>query len=1417
MYLTKTEVSQLYVAIFGRASEGEGNTYWQTDQPDMVTTAEVMLGTGAAIDYFGGALDNDQAFIEHIYENTLGKTILDDPAGIAYWVSELAGGKSRGQVVVDLIIAAQAPENAGAAQDQFNNKVSVSNYTADNIETFTDFDIFIDLIADVDDSAASVANAKAAVDKLVPGAAFELTNGTDIASDNLFHSGLEYNPGGTDRINTLQDEDTLTGVGINPTLTADLGNANDNGATTITPILNGIEILNLAFTGSGANAVNELDLQDASGLSDAINITRISDGINTATIDNIALLPDELSVSNSGQVEQNVNFAFKDSALSGAADSVILTLDDVDLNNLWVEERGVADQGIETINLVSENNANAVDVLLAEDLNILNISGDADLTLGQEDNIAGPAILEAVTYAAGLANVAGSLETIDASAFTGNLDITLGTELNWVKDNTTNSFIQMNILGGAGDDIFRLVDGAEIDGGAGTADSIDGGAGDNTLVLLGNHTVTGGATLSNIQNLEIRTGHDANTAIDVVTVDADAFDSLASIYVRNEGSDGVNSLAENMRVNLNDLTVDQAQAVTIAHSTTFNNGTTDNTLVVNPKGAAAGTNDTVAVTLADAYNSNPRFNFILGTPNVENLIINDNDTEDNTIALANVADITSSITINNGGSFLNLDTTTAGANGGLYQYAVDGSSGLEAGAVGTTFDRSKVADQVRIIADTIDASNATSDVIVRVSNSANAADGGQSITMGAGNDTVIFDALNDVNAGLTISDTVIGGAGNDTLVLDGYLPTPNGQIANVISLGESEWTNVSEFENLRLVNPGENSTYQLVLSNDLIDNNQDSNGRLNIINDNGHDLTDADQREASVVIDGTGLSANHHFSYDGEEGVSRSADRFILDDVSLDNGGKLIDGGAVDTNPNTWNGNEDILEIRNSAVVTVGDLAGISNVGTIVFNNDLAVSQTLQLTLNDTVVDAMVDSYHTASALQPEMLNVIVDDGYITDLAASNLVLDARALTGQSALTVITDQDWWQAIHVPFTINTITEANDTVSITARTLGGQNFIDLGVGAGDRLNIYGGSAAETAELDLATDGFAYNTSGTLAFAPHVIDQVADIEIYDFSQYNGSVDIDASNVTFHFPGGNALHVTDFTFIGGNLGDSIIGGSGDDTINGGGGNDDIEGGFGDDIINGEAGNDRIDGGHGSDTLFGGIGDDILFANEFGTTLHGNEDYSDDFLDGGDGADELYGYLGDDTLIGGAGDDVLYGSDGDDTLTGGLGQDLMVGGEGSDTYVVGSNDSGLTTATADVIGDDWTAAPGDDANFETGVDTLELQVAADAVSHWNLANPDANYFERDANTNIVGPGGTDQLLSVERAVLFANSLNAGNSDAGEYFDGDIHMLYVYDSIGGANGYLVVDEDGNGAADYAIELTGLTQANEFSANDIDLV
>ncbi len=169
--LTQTQVSQLYVSIFGRASEGDGNAYWMTNQEDILQCADTMLATEPAKTYFGATLYDNQMFIEFIYENTLGKTYADDPAGVNYWVSELASGKSKGKVIATLINAAMDPQYAGLpAQNQFINKVTVSNYTADIIAAVpdvNDLSAFVEFISDVTDDPATVVLAKAAVDAFI--------------------------------------------------------------------------------------------------------------------------------------------------------------------------------------------------------------------------------------------------------------------------------------------------------------------------------------------------------------------------------------------------------------------------------------------------------------------------------------------------------------------------------------------------------------------------------------------------------------------------------------------------------------------------------------------------------------------------------------------------------------------------------------------------------------------------------------------------------------------------------------------------------------------------------------------------------------------------------------------------------------------------------------------------------------------------------------------------------------------------------------------------------------------------------------------------------------------------------------------------------------------------------------------------
>ena len=138
MALTQTQVSQLYVSIFGRASEGEGNTFWQQSLSTMAEVADAMLDTEDATEYFGTSLESNQAFIEHIYLNSLNKTYAQDIEGVDYWVSRLVEGESRGTVVASLVSVVDYYSTSEdpitlAAYNQFTNRVAVSNYMADTL------------------------------------------------------------------------------------------------------------------------------------------------------------------------------------------------------------------------------------------------------------------------------------------------------------------------------------------------------------------------------------------------------------------------------------------------------------------------------------------------------------------------------------------------------------------------------------------------------------------------------------------------------------------------------------------------------------------------------------------------------------------------------------------------------------------------------------------------------------------------------------------------------------------------------------------------------------------------------------------------------------------------------------------------------------------------------------------------------------------------------------------------------------------------------------------------------------------------------------------------------------------------------------------------------------------------------------
>ena len=986
-----------------------------------------------------GTVFND----ENVYINTLNALYQGNPAAKTAFDAIVAGQASTSDkldAVYDSLIPAADRTDAGRAffksQSSFyearaaelgvagSNGAALVGYAA-LAKIAVDSDIG-GLGDTVNDLVAAVANGTAALpedgDVFTPletadGTGFDvddvnpnavtLKNGIDVVSGNEFNAPRGFTPGGTDQVNTLDNDDVLTGTGDNPTLNLTFVTDADTGAVDITPTLKGVETANVRFEGQ-VGSVQILDLQDSTGMKN-INLSSIAEA-QAVTVQNIAeATANNLSINNSQSLNSAINFRYLDSAVMGAADTANLLLNNAGTGFLQLQSMSTK-EGIETLNLTSSGGFNTVGQTTAQDLMTVNITGDQGLLLGNSADTTNGlgGTVEATRFGAGFNNVAGSLSKIDASDLKAALEVNLGAEVTALKDGTSGVNVDFAFTGTGENDTVRLLAGLN------KGDTIDLGAGDGDKVSLFQSATAG--SIAGTESVSILSGHDAGVGADTINFDTSIAADLKDVFIRNEGQDFIGgawqSATENMVVNLTKVSTDVAANLTVAHGTTGNNGIAQNLITVAP--ATDGAADLVGLKIVDGVNANPRFNAQLQAVKYESVTLTDSDTESNTVALGafgNVLPHTGTITVTGGmaGQFFNLD-----AIGNLLRKDLSGGA---TDGVGVTDIGAGVAE--RFSAAKIDATGSASDVIVRVDTLRNAAGveqpgGGQSIMMGTGNDWVVFDELGDTTAGLTINDTVSGGDGNDTLAIDG-----NGVKINISA---SEWTNVTGFENIHLVGnglvagttnlasaPGAGdaygmNNYNLTLTNDLIAANGVVAGtgrQINIINDNdpANDVvgvldTGGTGGERGVTIDARGLDAQNSFSYNGEEGVSRTNDRFIMSDANV-NGRAVIDGGAVLGAANVANNaaNADVMEIRNSAVVTTGDLTGLKNIGTIEFTNDQAAPQTSVLQLDNASVDALVNSSQVATALLTETLVVRAYDNPLLPAATTTLNLDASQVT----------------------------------------------------------------------------------------------------------------------------------------------------------------------------------------------------------------------------------------------------------------------------------------------------------------------------------------------------------------------------------------------------------------------------------------
>jgi len=265
----------------------------------------------------------------------------------------------------------------------------------------------------------------------------------------------------------------------------------------------------------------------------------------------------------------------------------------------------------------------------------------------------------------------------------------------------------------------------------------------------------------------------------------------------------------------------------------------------------------------------------------------------------------------------------------------------------------------------------------------------------------------------------------------------------------------------------------------------------------------------------------------------------------------------------------------------------------------------------------------------------------------------------------------------------------------------------------------------------------------------------------------------------------------------DELHGGAGADVLRGDSGNDVLYGGSGNDLLEGGTGDDTLDGGSGSDSSHGGAGNDTYYVESNSDLIFESTENSPDIdtvfstvkwtlgpnleiltligdapisgtgnllansitgnaaanvLDGRDGNDTILGLGGSDRLLGGRGDDVLDGGLGDDILVGGSGADTMTGGLGSDRFKFSQ------------LGDS-----------SSGIDQiLDFNPVFDLIDLGDI----------DASTQTAGDG----VFS-----LIGENAFSGTSTGQVRYEASPNRLI-----------LKADVNGDGVADFQLELTGVT-------------
>lgn len=346
-----------------------------------------------------------------------------------------------------------------------------------------------------------------------PGESFVLTENIESVSgnsgDNAFLAYSKFTAVG--QVATLQSGDSVDGKDGNDSLTADLFGG------TIVPTLTNVENLILSDYSPFGSTVN---LSNTNGL----NSVEYKLIVDASTLDAVGNVVGLAATNITGDRDLTVNYL--PTALAGD-NTQMMAVGGADLDDVVFNGAGA----LETVSIYVGTGESSIDGLsgtaLDDAMTKVVITGEGKLSANLTNNTASTAPNTKLT-------------TVDASAATGDLSLTVGVALN------------QNITGGKGNDTFTMGTFLTKD------DTVDGGEGNDTLSLTGNVNAASYSKVTNVETVVMAmNGNDANVTNELK---AGAFAGLSKAVVQlqtnlttNSDDALVSSLASTTEVVVQDM------------------------------------------------------------------------------------------------------------------------------------------------------------------------------------------------------------------------------------------------------------------------------------------------------------------------------------------------------------------------------------------------------------------------------------------------------------------------------------------------------------------------------------------------------------------------------------------------------------------------------------------------------------------------------------------------------------------------------------------------------------------------------------------------------------------------------------------------------------------------------------------------